>query len=73
MSQTAPTILDDFQREVEGMMDAGEPFGDVEEVINKTALADDEKAALWLLAWSLREPRIQRRDAATTLALVGSY
>ena len=38
---------------IEGMMCASEPFGEVETFINEAPLLDqDEKAALWLLAWS---------------------
>ena len=49
---------------VEGMMDASEPFGKVEGFINEAAgLDQDEKAALWLFAWSLRDGRVQRREA----------
>jgi hypothetical protein len=42
----------------------------VEDFINKAAtLEEDEKAALWLLAWSLRARRAQRRD---TLAMLNA-
>ncbi len=55
---------------VEGMMNASEPFGEVETFINAAATLDqDEKAALWLLAWSLRDAWVQRREA---LALLGA-
>ena len=55
---------------VEGMIDASEPFGEVETFINEAAALDqDEKAALWLLAWSLREAWVQRREA---LAMLGA-
>jgi hypothetical protein len=53
---------------VEGMMDASEPFGEVETFINEAAgLGQDEKAALWLFAWSLRDTWVQRREALTML------
>jgi hypothetical protein len=63
-------VLGDYQYQVESMMSSREPFGDVEATIGRAELTDDQKAALWLLAWSLREPRMQRRDAEATLALV---
>ena len=54
---------------VNGMMDAGESFGEVETFINEAAALDqDEKAALWLLAWSFREAGIQRREALAMLS-----
>jgi hypothetical protein len=66
---TRPTLRH-HQDVVEGMMDADETFGEVEDFINKAAtLEEDEKAALWLLAWSLRERRAQRRD---TLAMLNA-
>jgi hypothetical protein len=54
---------------IEGMMCASEPFGEVETFINEAPLLDqDEKAALWLLAWSMRDEGIQRREARSMLS-----
>jgi hypothetical protein len=65
---TGPT-LGYHQDVVKGMMDAREPFGEVETFINEAAALDqDEKAALWLLAWSFRDGWIQRRDALAMLS-----
>jgi hypothetical protein len=54
------------------MMEAGELFGVVEDTINAAALVEDQKAALWLLAWSSRDSWAQRRDALAALALVSN-
>jgi hypothetical protein len=63
--------LDYYRDEVEGMMEAGEPFGEVEDYINQTGpLAELERAALWLLAWSLRDASAQRQDARAALLLL---
>lgn len=45
----------DLQMQVEHMMRAGRPLDDAEEIINDETLplSDDERAALWLWAWSL--------------------
>jgi len=68
---TGPT-LGYHQDVVKGMMDASEPFGKVETFIDEaTALDQDEKAALWLLAWSSREGRIQRREALAMVSALG--
>jgi hypothetical protein len=65
------TGVDYHQDVVECMMDASEPFGSVESFIDEaTALGRDEKAALWLLAWSLRSSSVQRREARAMLAAV---
>jgi hypothetical protein len=67
---SSPLSLGDYHDQVEGMIQAGELFGVVEDTINAAALDDDQKAALWLLAWSSRDSWAQRRDALATLALV---
>lgn len=54
-------------------MAANVPFAQVEDAINDTNLRDDAKSALWLLAWSLREPSIQKQDARVTLALIATH
>jgi hypothetical protein len=48
---------------------AGEPFGEVEDSIDAVAeLTGDEKAALWLFAFSLRDPAEQQLDARAYIA-----
>jgi hypothetical protein len=49
--------------QVEHMIDQGLPFARVEDAIEDAPFADRYKASLWLLAWSLRDPAIQRQDA----------
>jgi hypothetical protein len=50
---------------------AGVPFGAVEETIDEvTDLTTDQKAALWLFAFSLRAPSEQQADARAHLAFV---
>ena len=70
MSVSCAQGFDIYQRDVEGRMEADADFRGVEVMINHSPLTDDEKAALWLLAWSLREPAAQRRDARATVALI---
>jgi hypothetical protein len=69
---TAPLSYDRGSKLVEGMMKRGVPFAEVEDVIDDAALSQTHKAALWLLAWSLRDPATQRRDARLTLKLVSA-
>ena len=58
----------DYQGFVEGMMDDCEPFREVEDFIDQApALDGDQKAALWLLAWSMRSNPVQRREARAML------
>ena len=63
MIGTAPLSFDRANDEVEGMIDRGTSFARVEDAIDAAQFSQLHKAALWLLAWSLRDPAIQRRDA----------
>ena len=74
MISTAPLSFDRANEEVEGMIDQGTSFTRVEDAIDAAQFSQLHKAALWLLAWSLRDPAIQRRDArlmAETFAATG--
>jgi hypothetical protein len=54
-----------------GLMSEGQPFGEVEDAIDDVAeLTQDQKAALWLFAFSLRDPSEQQLDARAALASV---
>jgi hypothetical protein len=69
---TAPLSFDRGSEQVEEMMDRGMPFACVEDLIDGARLSRDHKAALWLLAWSLRDPILQRRDARLTVGLLSA-
>jgi hypothetical protein len=53
---------------VSTLMEAGEPFDEVEVAIEHTDLEQDEKAALWLFAYSSRDRLEPADDAASRLA-----
>ena len=60
-----------YREEVTELINTGEPFGDVEDAIDEVAdLTLEQKAALWLFAFSLRAPSEQQRDARAHLAFV---
>ena len=63
MISTAPLSFDRATEQVESMIHVGEAFARVEDTIDAARLSQLHKAALWLLAWSLRDPAVQRRDA----------
>jgi hypothetical protein len=63
MISTAPLSSDRATEQVESMIHRGEAFARVEDTIDAARLSQLHKAALWLLAWSLRDPAVQRRDA----------
>jgi hypothetical protein len=50
------------------MMSRGMSFSAVEDAIDAAQLPSRHKAALWLLAWSLRDAGQQRQDARLLLA-----
>ena len=53
------------------MISAGEAFGDVEQAIDAVVgITMDQRAALWLFAFSLRDRDEQQRDARAHLAAV---
>lgn len=65
-----PTLAG-YRDVVTELIDAGASFGDVEVAIDGVAdLTTDQKAALWLLAFSLRDPSEQQLDARAHLAAV---
>ena len=72
MRASAPLTPDQSQEQVEAMMKRGIAFSHVEDAIDATQLSTDHKAALWLLAWSLRSRTQQRQDARFLVAAVGA-
>lgn len=53
------------------LMEGGEPFGNIEDAIDALpGVNTDQKAALWLFAFSLRDPVEQRLDARAHLHYV---
>lgn len=56
--------LAQYRASVERWMLAGRSLDEVEqEIIEPAALRDDEKAALWMWAWSFLDPDYQRKEA----------
>jgi hypothetical protein len=61
--------LASYRDTVAEQMIAGEAFGEVEDSIDRLAqVTTDEKAALWLYAFSLRDPVEQQLAARAHLA-----
>jgi hypothetical protein len=56
------------QREVEAMVAEHRPFEEIEDRIECLPLPDDQRAALWLLAWAEQDSRTRRRVAIEALA-----
>ncbi len=60
-------VLATHRDAVADLIETGEPFGDVEDWIDESAeLGADEKAALWLFAFSLRDPAAEELHARAT-------
>jgi hypothetical protein len=69
MSRTYPMGFDACQEEVEGQMRVGGSLGGVEATIESARITEDERAALWLLAWSMRDGIAHAQDARIMLEL----
>jgi hypothetical protein len=60
-----------IQKQIRRRMRHGDSIDDVDlEVIERSGLSPDEKAALWLYAWSFVPRRKQRASAEVHLRLV---
>ena len=67
-TQRRPSLAS-YRDTVAERMNAGEAFGEVEDSIDRLArVSMDEKAALWLYAFSLRDPAEQQLAARAHLA-----
>jgi hypothetical protein len=53
--------------QVERMLSDRRPFGEIEDRIEGMSVSDDEKAALWLLAWSGQADWVRRRTVVEVL------
>ena len=71
-SPVCDSPFDIYAREVEQMANTFTPLGELENAIDATELAVDEKAALWMLAWSLVGPEIRHEETEAKLALMGA-
>jgi hypothetical protein len=68
MDMTARGSYRTYRDGVSTLMEAGEPFEDVEAAIEHTDLEQDEKAALWLFAYSSQDRVEPSDDAVSRLA-----
>jgi len=57
----------DYRVEVEAMLAIGRPLGSVERMLERATLTEDERAALWLLAWGLHDHLEQAGPVELTL------
>ena len=64
-----PPSFEDVLWQVEDLIDSGESLADAEATIDACSLPEDERAALWLVAWSMRD-RWLESGAARQVALV---
>ena len=64
--------LVEAQATIEAMLDDGMPFETVEDFVEAEPFPAEQKAALWLLAWSCQDPRTQRRVAKEALAFTAA-
>jgi hypothetical protein len=71
MSGTRAGALASYRDTVAELIKCGEPFGDIEDAIDEVAdLTPDQRAALWLFAFSLRDPIEQQLDVRAHIGAV---
>lgn len=56
--------------QVDRMLSDHLPFSEIEEWIDGVSTAEEEKAALWLFAWSAQPETIRRRTVNEALSVV---
>jgi hypothetical protein len=54
----------EYQSTIEGLVVRGRSFREIEDVIEDTPLNEEQKAALWLLAWSYPDVRAHKITTA---------
>ena len=64
-----PTEFETSRDEIERMISDRRPFGEIEDRIEEMSASDDEKSALWLLAWSGQPEPVRHQAVAEALAL----
>ena len=68
MATHSASALGSYRDQVTELIEDGKSFGEVEDAIDQVAeLTADEKAALWLFAFSLRDRDEHQRDARAHL------
>ena len=68
-THTSRAPLSSYRDAITELLETGETFGDVEDAIDEVAeLTREEKAALWLFAFSLRDPAEQQLEARAHIA-----
>jgi hypothetical protein len=55
--------LAEARRRIDKLIELDKPFERVEMTIERLDSPEDEKAALWLLAWSTQERQVRQRVA----------
>jgi hypothetical protein len=61
MTMSALSDLACDRERVSQMLDDGMPFGQIESTIERLDMPDEQKSALWLLAWSRPAQHRQKR------------
>jgi hypothetical protein len=69
LSQKNPASFDASRDEVERMISDRRPFCEIEHRIEGQSLSDDQKSALWLLAWSGQAEQVRHQTLAEALTL----
>jgi hypothetical protein len=67
MSNPDAAVFSACRAEAETMLARGEPFEAVEEMLESVPLSDNDRDALWVFAWSMRDRVAPRRPRGLRL------
>jgi hypothetical protein len=62
--------VNELATQVDQMISDHLPFGEIEDRIEVMRTPEDQKAALWLLAWSSQPPSVRRTTVQHALSFV---
>jgi len=62
--------MNELATQVDRMLSDHLPFSEIEERIEEMSSVEDEKAALWLLAWSSQPESVRRTTVNEALSMV---
>ncbi|MFL5909642.1 MAG: hypothetical protein ACJ768_03600 [Gaiellaceae bacterium] len=71
MPRTA-TPFGRYSEQVEWMIKAGQPLASVEQTIDSAPLPEDDRDALWLIAWSLAQRVLRPPPSLVALSVASS-
>ena len=58
-SEYAASVFEDYRTRIEYMLDAGDSFGQIEDLIGVSDLSEEQRTELWHFAWKVWTDRLR--------------